>query len=462
MNRQDKNYQKLYQYSIRKRNWGVGSVVVGIFLAGMLQAPTVLANTGATAADPTIENQVGTGDGVAGSSEEVQPVATPGNVTSAGVAETRTTSQPTESSDTSSSTNTVNNDISLDPKYVLGDNALLEVSKEKISVEASDVSAWQNTRDYPRGIQNLLNGDHGDDTSANDNTVLTELKWGGSKSLPQDVTFTFTEISDIDHLKIYKRNTGVGNLTKFTVTVYGENEEIIGPTSEVVLRKEDSEGQYSLVNFSNIKKVKVSFTEAVNAQGQVSNGDLTIKGVSFFAKSDVRGNEVNRTDLTVSGNASAYENGQGLNRLNDGKISLKTEMKWNETARLPQTITVRRTDSGPIELTGVAIYKRPGDWGSLKKYTLVTKKDGNQVESIDVDVVRDATLSSVALSGAVVDTVEVIVKEVFNRQGQVANNQLSLREIKLFEKAPLPIPEEETPQPPVSEQNPPAGDTGEQ
>ncbi|HEL1587289.1 TPA: YSIRK-type signal peptide-containing protein [Streptococcus suis] len=44
MNRQDKNYQKLYHYSIRKRNWGVGSVVVGVFLAGMLQAPTVLAS----------------------------------------------------------------------------------------------------------------------------------------------------------------------------------------------------------------------------------------------------------------------------------------------------------------------------------------------------------------------------------------------------------------------------------
>ncbi|HEL2057986.1 TPA: discoidin domain-containing protein [Streptococcus suis] len=45
MNRQDKNYQKLYHYSIRKRNWGVGSVVVGVFLAGILQAPTVLANS---------------------------------------------------------------------------------------------------------------------------------------------------------------------------------------------------------------------------------------------------------------------------------------------------------------------------------------------------------------------------------------------------------------------------------
>lgn len=45
MNRQDKNDQKLYHYSIRKRSWGVGSVVVGVFLAGMLQAPTVLANS---------------------------------------------------------------------------------------------------------------------------------------------------------------------------------------------------------------------------------------------------------------------------------------------------------------------------------------------------------------------------------------------------------------------------------
>ncbi|HFU3984898.1 TPA: discoidin domain-containing protein, partial [Streptococcus suis] len=76
MNRQDKNYQKLYQYSIRKRNWGVGSVVVGIFLAGMLQAPTVLANTGATASEPTIENQADTGGGAASGSEAAQPTAT--------------------------------------------------------------------------------------------------------------------------------------------------------------------------------------------------------------------------------------------------------------------------------------------------------------------------------------------------------------------------------------------------
>lgn len=52
MNRQDKNYQKLYHYSIRKRNWGVGSVVVGVFLAGMLQAPTVLANSEVAEAGP--------------------------------------------------------------------------------------------------------------------------------------------------------------------------------------------------------------------------------------------------------------------------------------------------------------------------------------------------------------------------------------------------------------------------
>ncbi|HFH9840442.1 TPA: discoidin domain-containing protein, partial [Streptococcus suis] len=75
MNRQDKNYQKLYQYSIRKRNWGVGSVVVGIFLAGMLQAPTVLANTGATASEPTIENPADTGGGATSGSEAAQPTA---------------------------------------------------------------------------------------------------------------------------------------------------------------------------------------------------------------------------------------------------------------------------------------------------------------------------------------------------------------------------------------------------
>ncbi|HFU4464119.1 TPA: discoidin domain-containing protein, partial [Streptococcus suis] len=105
MNRQDKNYQKLYHYSIRKRNWGVGSVVVGIFLAGMLQAPTVLANTGATASEPTIENQADTGGGATGGSEVAQPTATtpaPGADTTtpaptpapAENAETRTAEEP--------------------------------------------------------------------------------------------------------------------------------------------------------------------------------------------------------------------------------------------------------------------------------------------------------------------------------------------------------------------------------
>ncbi|HFI0037196.1 TPA: discoidin domain-containing protein, partial [Streptococcus suis] len=104
MNRQDKNYQKLYQYSIRKRNWGVGSVVVGIFLAGMLQAPTVLANSGATASEPIIENQADSGGGTAGSSEvaqpaETTPVAQPAAETLAPVGDTTTRSAENNTSE---------------------------------------------------------------------------------------------------------------------------------------------------------------------------------------------------------------------------------------------------------------------------------------------------------------------------------------------------------------------------
>ncbi|HEL9599425.1 TPA: YSIRK-type signal peptide-containing protein, partial [Streptococcus suis] len=435
MNRQDKNYQKLYQYSIRKRNWGVGSVVVGVFLAGMLQAPTVLANSGVAATGPTIENQAGAGAGVV-SDSEVTPHSEVTTPSSLGENETRTVEQPSGPSENTAPSN----EATLDPKYVLGESVPLEVSKEKITVTSDDNAAWQNSR----GVQNLLNGDSGD-ASADDNYVLTELKWDKSKSLPQEVTFTFADVMTLEHLEVYKRPSGLGNLTKLAVTVLGENDSLLSENVEVSIGRNDASKSYSLAEFPNLKKVKIRFLEAVNDQGQVENRALTVKGVSFFEKSPIRGEKVQSSTLSISGTDSAYQNGQGVTRLLDGKISLKTELKWDNSGSLPQTFTISPTDGNPIELTGVSIYKRPGGWGSLKKFTLVTKKDGAQVQSIDVDVLQDATLSNVVLNGSSVDAVEITVKEAFNPSGATVTNQLSLREVVLYKKAPLPLPKEETP-----------------
>ncbi|HFU4206424.1 TPA: YSIRK-type signal peptide-containing protein, partial [Streptococcus suis] len=435
MNRQDKNYQKLYQYSIRKRNWGVGSVVVGVFLAGMLQAPTVLANSGVAATGPTIENQAGAGAGVV-SDSEVTPHSEVTTPFSLGENGTRTVEQPSGPSEHTAPSN----EATLDPKYVLGESVPLEVSKEKITVTSDDNAAWQNSR----GVQNLLNGDYGD-ASADDNYVLTELKWDKSKSLPQEVTFTFADVMTLEHLEVYKRPSGLGNLTKLAVTVLGENDSLLSENVEVSIGRNDASKSYSLAEFPNLKKVKIRFLEAVNDQGQVENRALTVKGVSFFEKSPIRGEKVQSSTLSISGTDSAYQNGQGVTRLLDGKISLKTELKWDNSGSLPQTFTISPTDGNPVELTGVSIYKRPGGWGSLKKFTLVTKKDGAQVQSIDVDVLQDATLSNVVLNGSSVDAVEITVKEAFNPSGATVTNQLSLREVVLYKKAPLPLPEEETP-----------------
>ncbi|HFI0351503.1 TPA: discoidin domain-containing protein, partial [Streptococcus suis] len=157
MNRQDKNYQKLYQYSIRKRNWGVGSVVVGIFLAGMLQAPTVLANTGANAAEPIIENQAGTGDGAAGSSEVAQPVAaTPAPAAETPApAPTESTTPPAETPETRTITPTVSVNVPIDTTY----NGATSTDGEFVAANAYDdnhTTYWtsdpnvDNTPDAPQ------------------------------------------------------------------------------------------------------------------------------------------------------------------------------------------------------------------------------------------------------------------------------------------------------------------------
>ncbi|HFI0673245.1 TPA: YSIRK-type signal peptide-containing protein, partial [Streptococcus suis] len=469
MNRQDKNYQKLYQYSIRKRNWGVGSVVVGIFLAGMLQAPTVLANTGANAAEPIIENQADSGGGAAGSSEDAQPVATtpaPVSETPAPVAETTTpapTPAPAESTtpgaETPAEINLASNNevdahaaethVTEDPLYVLGEHALIELSKEFIQVTAGDSTAWQNTNDWPRGVQNLTNGDIGDGSSGVENTVLTEMLWGGSKRMPQSVHFTFTELQDLEKLEIYKRLNNNGILTQFSVTVYGENDQVIGEEQDVTVAKETPTASYSLGSFSGIKKVTVTFKQAVNASGQVTPGDLTVKGISFFKKdSGIRGTQVERSHIQVQAeDPTAFQSGYGVERLIDGSYSNGTELKWgpgSHQKRLGQKVTFTLTE--PKALSGITVYTRPDRQGSVAEYKVVTKFQGQVVqEKIVSSIHRSATLSNLELNGSQVDSVELTFIAALDNAGNRTNQFLTVREVKFYQAAPLEKPEPDAP-----------------
>ncbi|HFU4121940.1 TPA: YSIRK-type signal peptide-containing protein, partial [Streptococcus suis] len=450
MNRQDKNYQKLYQYSIRKRNWGVGSVVVGIFLAGMLQAPTVLANTGATASEPTIENQADTGGGATSGSEAAQPTATapaPG-------AETTTpapTPAPAELSNTRSSeaeVTEVNNVSSRESEQVtsLGPTVYVEVSKDKIRLEAPDV--FHNTTQYPRGAQNLINGEIGDDSGANDEQVLTDLSWGGTHRLPQPVTFNFTEPQQLNRLEIYKRTGNNGTLTKYSVTVFDEN-HIDGETSEdQIVAYADTVAAYNLERYTNITKVILTFKEAKRyADGPNTLNQLTLKGVSFFGATSLQGEQIPKEDISITTSTpDSYQNATTRpDKLIDGKYSTKAELKWDRSGRLPQTMVLTPRNSETFDLSGLSVYKRSGDWGSLAKFTVVTKNGDNQVESKVITVPREATVVNVPFSGETIDRIELTVNEAYNSQGTIVHNELSLREIKLYKKVIVPITEQTPP-----------------
>ncbi|HFU4011619.1 TPA: discoidin domain-containing protein [Streptococcus suis] len=335
------------------------------------------------------------------------------------------------------------------PLYVLGEHALIELSKEFIQVTAGDSTAWQNTNDWPRGVQNLTNGDIGDGSSGADNTVLTEMLWGGSKRMPQSVHFTFTELQDLEKLEIYKRLNNNGTLTQFSVTVYGENDQVIGEEQDVTVAKETPTASYSLGSFSGIKKVTVTFKQAVNASGQVTPGDLTVKGISFFKKdSGIRGTQVERSHIQVQAeDPTAFQSGYGVERLIDGSYSNGTELKWgpgSHQKRLGQKVTFTLTE--PKALSGITVYTRPDRQGSVAEYKVVTKFQGQVVqEEIVSSIHRSATLSNLELNGSQVDSVELTFIEALDNAGNRTNQFLTVREVKFYQAAPLEKPVIEDP-----------------
>ncbi|HFI0796457.1 TPA: discoidin domain-containing protein, partial [Streptococcus suis] len=336
-----------------------------------------------------------------------------------------------------------------DPLYVLGEHAFIELSKEYIQVTAGDATAWQNTNDWPRGVQNLTNGDIGDGSSGVENTVLTEMLWGGSKRMPQSVHFTFTELQDLEKLEIYKRLNNNGTLTQFSVTVYGENDQVIGEEQDVTVAKETPTASYSLGSFSGIKKVTVTFKQAVNASGQVTPGDLTVKGISFFKKdSGIRGTQVERSHIQVQAeDPTAFQSGYGVERLIDGSYSNGTELKWgpgSHQKRLEQKVIFNFTE--PKELSGLTVYTRPDRQGTVAEYKVITKYEGQVVQEETVSSIhRSATLSNLTLNGSRVDSVELIFVAALDNAGARTNQFLTVREVKFYQAAPLEKPISENP-----------------
>ncbi|HEL1619609.1 TPA: YSIRK-type signal peptide-containing protein, partial [Streptococcus suis] len=463
MNRQDKNYQKLYQYSIRKRNWGVGSVVVGIFLAGMLQAPTVLANTGATASEPTIENQADTGGGAEGGSEAAQPIATtpaPAAATPAPTpapAESTTPGAETPAETPTSAPNLQPEDTAIaepqpdttstTPYTSVGSPVIIEVSNDEF-VLTGNPTHYQTANN--RSMDNLINGDPGDNTNPQDDYVVAELAWSG-RSLPEAVTFTFNTAEKLDHMLIHRRINNNGTLKKYRVEVFADNSETPASTEEITITNPQANERevYSLSSHEAVKKVRVTFLEAVNGSNQRRNNTLTIKEITFFKESTIRGELVDSSTLVASGDSAAYQGNRGVSNLIDGKFSTLTETKWDDSHRNNQTITIRKNDNGPLELTGLVLYKRSGGNGSLTKYAVTTRRNGAEVQSFpEVSVARLASLSSLVLDGREVDEVEIRVLEVRNRNDGLENHDLTLREVKLFQRTPQPEnPQPENPQP---------------
>ncbi|HFI0037342.1 TPA: hypothetical protein ACGOTT_002337, partial [Streptococcus suis] len=370
---------------------------------------------------------------------------TPGETTPGETTPGETTPGETTPGETTPGETTPGETTNLDPVYVLGNQVLIEVSKENIQVTSEDADAWQNTADYPRGVQNIINGDIGDINLSGyqENYSLTELKWSG-KQLPQKVHFTFTSPENLERLEIYKRLNNNGTLTKFSVTVFGENDQIIGQEEDVTVGKDEPVGTYSLANYSDIKKVTVTFKEAVNASGAAAQNTLTVKGISFFKKdSGIRGTQISPSTISpVAENPSAFQPNYGVDKLTDGKYSTSAELKWSpdsHNVRLSQKVILNLNN--PSKLSGLTVYTRPDIQGTVMEYDVITKFQGTVVERKTItDVPSSATLSNVALSGQQVDSVELDFKAARDASGNRTNKFLTVREVKLYQADPLPLP----------------------
>ncbi|HFI0650715.1 TPA: discoidin domain-containing protein, partial [Streptococcus suis] len=451
MNRQDKNYQKLYHYSIRKRNWGVGSVVVGVFLASLFQGGSLVhANTDTPPIDSAsmleTRDNSGTGDL---SNGQPQDNINEGNA-SANEPNTTGTSTRTAVDEASSGTprsveaNNASGTV-VDPT-TFGEKVAVPVSTHEIRL-SGDTAAFHATRTAAK----LSDGDTLDHNHSTDDQ-LAELAYSGQR-LPKAIEFTFTNPSELDKMLIYKRVNLNGTLKSYKVEAFQQGvEAAVGTVTVVDPFPSDGEIEYfDLSSYGVLSKVKLTFLEAVNGTGGPQNNLLTVKEVQFLKKSDIRGEQVDSSSLVVTGATADYQANRGLDKLTDGKISSLTETKWGGSQSSRQTLTVSTANNEPLELTGLTLFKRPGNNGSVTKYTVRTLLNDAVVQEIP-DIVLDvaASVSNVALNGSSVNKVQLVIQEARDSNGQVSANNMTLRELKLYKKSSTEatsLPPTETNQP---------------
>ncbi|NQG98228.1 YSIRK-type signal peptide-containing protein [Streptococcus suis] len=505
MNRTNRNHQ----YALRKTHFGVGSVVVGVLLAGLLQAPAVLASETTTAASETgivaeseasrnlrekiaeltslkdqlqdaaerstVEQAIVNAQGALETGQDTvinaylnhlssvisharQVVAAQAPLTNTEVREAAPVepsheTETIESRSTSEELNAPVNEISenqpdstrfrsaadqggSETPQSLGEPVLLEFSTEGLTLSADDPTAYEDAN-Y-RGLQNLINGDLGDG-----NFVLTELKWGTSKQLPQTVHFTFHEPTALEHFVLHKRINNNGTLTKYRVAIQKEDDSLV-TSEDIAVAFTELNPEFSLKEFGRLKKVSITFLEAYSGRSEeaarLNLHELTLRGISFFKTSNIVGKQVASDRLRIEASREDYETSpqRGPENLLDGNYSSLAELEWDGSKHLPQTLTLHLQDGQTSNLTGFVLYKRPSSNGSVTEYSLKTYNGDTLVESFEnVAVDFKANLSSIALNGSPVTKLVVVVQKAKSSNGQEVNHQMTLRELKLFEADPI-------------------------
>ncbi|HFI0564506.1 TPA: hypothetical protein ACGO35_002277, partial [Streptococcus suis] len=339
---------------------------------------------------------------------------------------------------------------------VVATKAIVPVSAEKFTIEGNR-SHYQNTPNYVRVLDNLLNGDIGESDGFGE--YLTELKWDGGPSLPVTVGFQLNTPQELDSVVIHKRLNNNGALTHYKVRVHRDSQEVFEsdvietPTSE-------NDATYDLSSFGVVNKVELVFTQTVSNGGAVNPKHLTLKGVSFFEKSPViEGEKLNQSDFQATvEQPDKYHNGRGIDKLLDDNNSSLAEYHWTAPKNLPEVITITPKDGEARSLSGFTLHKRAGQGGSVTKYSVTTYRNDTVVqETGDIEVPYNATYSHFGLNGEEVDKVVLVVKEAKNRNGNPVTNELTLRGFTLYEKVDMSIAEPLAPDSPTPE--PPAPDS---
>ncbi|MBO4108154.1 discoidin domain-containing protein [Streptococcus suis] len=345
MNRQDKNYQKLYHYSIRKRNWGVGSVVVGVFLAGILQAPTVLANSEVaegTANSVVLEQPQSNPDTAV---SETAPTVTPEAVANGNEV------LPSSDGDANSSTE-VNNTV----------EAAQELVNVRVAVDQSFVEAT-STQTSESGVKA---------SNAVDNNAATF--WSSNHSQPnqessrQTLTVKLQETATVSKVLYTPRQDGdaaVGNVVKGKIQYSLDNVEWQDAAPSAVKRIVDSVAEGSVDSAANtftlnanmypkyieITPVEALYVRLVGLETKHWNSSEVNKVVSAaefmpYAEKQVPRDSVVYLDPALTSAPSFNETdggGRNVAYATDGNkatlwASADTSANWNRTTIQPLTV----------------------------------------------------------------------------------------------------------------------------